>query len=250
MAFFNNFTNINMDYFSGGLNNWTSWFNTMPSFSGWSMPLQNNFNFDFNSVFSGSGGFNSMKLPAFSMPSFDFSNIFSSANNWNTNNSTMWNNSFSWDTSFQPYSTGFTTSNLSFTNKNKTKLSDVNYDAKKGEKLTKTALSRSVGWTGYCARYVKTAIKNAGLGRYESGHAYQMPDILRRNNNFKEIGTSQVNVKDLPSGCILVYNRGSQGYSSEYGHVEITTGDGRAVSDGITKHLYKKPDAIFVPVSA
>ena len=70
------------------------------------------------------------------------------------------------------------------------------------------------------------------------------------NKNFKEISTSKIDVKDLPAGCVLVYNRGSQGYSSEYGHTEITTGDGRAVSDGITKHLFKKPDAIFVPVTA
>ena len=121
------------------------------------------------------------------------------------------------------------------------------YNANKGQKLATTALNNSVGWSGYCAKYVKTAIKDAGLGNYTSGHAYQMTDILNNNSNFRQISTTGVNVDDLPAGCILVFNKGAQGYSSQYGHVEITTGDGRAVSDGITNNL-KKPSAIFIPV--
>ena len=48
----------------------------------------------------------------------------------------------------------------------------------------------------------------------------------------------------------MVYDKGVQGYSASYGHTEITTGDGRAVSDGITNNLYKKPSSIFIPVTA
>ena len=77
-----------------------------------------------------------------------------------------------------------------------------------------------------------------------------MSNILRKNKNFKEISPSKVNVEDLPAGCVIVYNKGVQGYSPEYGHTEITTGDGRAVSDGITQNLHKTPSAIFVPVTA
>jgi len=131
-------------------------------------------------------------------------------------------------------------------NKNQTTLSG--YNACAGTKLANIALNNSVGWTGYCAKSVKNAICKADLGSYQYGHAYQMPSILRNNKNFKEIPVDTVNVKDLPAGCVLVYDKGSQGYSSKYGHTEITTGDGRAVSDGITKNLYKKPSAIFMPV--
>ena len=123
-----------------------------------------------------------------------------------------------------------------------------NYDADAGKRLAKTALNKAVGWTGYCARYVKTAIEKAGLGAYEYGHAFQMPSILRRNKNFKEISVESVDVRDLPAGCVLVYGKGKSGYSSSWGHTEITTGDGRAVSDGITKNLHKTPSAIFMPV--
>ena len=71
--------------------------------------------------------------------------------------------------------------------------------------------------------------------------------MLRGNSNFKEISVNGVNVKELPAGCVLVFEKGAQGYSKEYGHVEITIGDGRGVSDGITQNL-KTPSAIFIPV--
>ncbi len=132
------------------------------------------------------------------------------------------------------------------TKKNESKLDD--YNAYKGKRLAQVALSNSSGWTGYCAAYVKSDIQAAGLGSYKYGHAYQMPSILRNNSNFKEISPDNIDVKNLPAGCVLVYDRGAQGYSKNYGHTEITTGDGRAVSDGITKNLHKKPSSIFIPV--
>ncbi len=122
------------------------------------------------------------------------------------------------------------------------------YNAFKGKKLANIAMNNSVGWTGYCAAYVKSDIQEAGLGSYKGGHAYQMPKILRNNTNFKEISPENVDVSKLPAGCVLVYDKGAEGYSKDYGHTEITTGDGRAVSDGITKNLHKKPSSIFIPV--
>ncbi len=126
----------------------------------------------------------------------------------------------------------------------------LGYNAQSGQRLASYALSHAVGFNNSCARYVKNAIANTGLGNYEYGHAYDMIRIMRRNRNFIEISPSSVNVKNLPPGCILVYDRGVGGYSSTYGHTEITTGDGRAVSDGITRNLYKRPTAIFMPVAA
>ncbi len=135
-------------------------------------------------------------------------------------------------------------------NQNSSFWKTLGYCADAGLKLAKTALSRVVGFIGYCAKYVKTAISKAGLGKYESGHAKDMVSIMRRNKKFKEISTNGVNLKSLPAGCVLVYGAGVAGYSSKYGHTEITTGDGRAVSDGVTRNLHKTPTAIFMPVSA
>jgi hypothetical protein len=140
------------------------------------------------------------------------------------------------------------------------------YNADKGSKLAEVAM-HNAGYvidsntkkitsqtkdpdefTSYCTRYVKAAIRDAGLGDYYgAGSAYQMTSYLRNNDNFKEIASSTP-LKDIPAGSILVYDRGVAGYSSEHGHIEIKTDDGRAVSDGITDNLYKRPSHIFMPV--
>ena len=214
-----------------GMNNWFM--------SGWSFP---NIFADFQPVsfnifdnWSSSFNFN-LNTPVFSqytVPSYsmNYYNPFYSDKKQNNENK------FNTDT--------FTRSSEK-TDSDNIKLDD--YNAAKGKRLANIALNRSVGWTGYCARYVKNSIQAANLGSYEYGHAYQMSSILRHNKNFKEISAESVDVSQLPAGCVLVYDKGTQGYSKNYGHTEITTGDGRAVSDGITKNLYRKPSSIFIPV--
>ena len=170
---------------------------------------------------------------------YNFSYIGSSYNTGTTKSSTKNNKSSS---------TGSKSKKTS--SKSSSYWEKLGYNAEKGLALAKDALSHAVGFVGYCARYVKKAIYRTGLGTYQQGDACDMISIMRKNKNFKEISPNSVNVKNLPAGCVIVYARGAQGYSSKYGHTEITTGDGRAVSDGITKNLYKKPTAIFIPISA
>ena len=127
-------------------------------------------------------------------------------------------------------------------------LKEAGYNAAKGSKLASIAAKNAVGFTGYCAKYVKKDIQEAGLGRYQSGHAYECDEMLDNNPNFKEISTAGLNLKDLPAGCILVYNKGVAGYSSKYGHIEITDGNGGAYSDGKTTNI--RPGAkVYLPVS-
>ena len=55
--------------------------------------------------------------------------------------------------------------------------------------------------------------------------------------------------KDLPAGCVLVYEKGVAGYSSQYGHIEITDGNGNAYSDGKTRNI--RPGAkVYIPVES
>lgn len=126
-----------------------------------------------------------------------------------------------------------------------------NYNQALGEMLSEVAYGNRIGFRGKCARYVKNAIYEAGLGEYATGHAYQMTDILDNNPNFTRVPDeklAEIDVKKLPPGCVIVFNRGSQNYSKSYGHVEITLGDGRAVSDGVTNNL-RQPDAVFYPTT-
>lgn len=140
--------------------------------------------------------------------------------------------------------------NISNNKQNLSLWKNLGYNSQKGLQLAQTAASNAVGFTGYCAKHVKKAIAKTGLGAYESGNACDMTNILRRNKNFKEISPNGVDLKKLPAGCVLVYGKGVAGYSSKYGHTEITTGSGKAISDGVTNNLYKKPTAIFMPVMA
>ncbi len=133
--------------------------------------------------------------------------------------------------------------------KNLPALQSAGYNSQKGEKLARVIGSRSTegGFDNYCARNVKEAIEDAGLGKYEYGHGYQVADILSRNKNFKEISAQNLNLSSLPAGCVLVYDRGAAGYSGQYGHTEITLGNGTAASGGIT-HNIRQGARVFVPV--
>lgn len=262
MTFYNNFQNINMSYLSNGLNNaFTSWFT--PSFGGF-QSFNWNFNWGMPSLFD------------FSNFSFDFSKMFrwdsslwnNSFTTFNNNNNFNWNNNFynSYNTDIftrttTPSSTPTIKYNASYLKLDgynedfgkklaTTALEYTNYKCDKGNKtIIRTQKKSSYNWDGLCATYVKMAIRDSGGGNYENGHAYQMTDILRKNKKFKQISTN-VDLKSLPAGCILVYGKGVAGYSSEYGHVEITLGDGRAASDALTTNLHKKPTAIFIPTYA
>ena len=121
------------------------------------------------------------------------------------------------------------------------------YNKTNGSKLARIARQRASGFKKQCAEYVSNALEAAGLSNGKRGHGYQMAEILRKNDHFKEINVNDIDWKNLPEGCILTYDKGAQGYSEEYGHVEITTGDGKAVSDGVTNNI-RKPSAIFIPV--
>jgi len=103
---------------------------------------------------------------------------------------------------------------------------------------------------GYCARYVSDSLERLGL-LTKRGDAWQLKNILRKNPHFKEVDVSSVDVRKLPAGCILVYDRRAAGYSSEHGHVEVTLGNGKAASDFINRNIRVTPNmSVFVPVSA
>lgn len=134
-------------------------------------------------------------------------------------------------------------------NKALPELKEAGYNKRKGRKLAKeiAKVSSHNGFDNYCARHVKEAIASAGLGEVKPGHAYNLAGILDDNKNFKEISTDGLDLKSLPAGCVLVYDKGVSGYSSQYGHTEITIGDGTAGSGGITNNI-RKGARVFIPV--
>ena len=124
------------------------------------------------------------------------------------------------------------------------------YNKEKGIKLANEAIEGlSTAQKGYCARAVKSAISDAGLGAYESGNADDMPEILRRNSNFKEVKVKGTDLAKLPAGCVIAYDRGAAGYSSRYGHVEIKGDGNQAISFFVNNNIKPSDNvSVFVPV--
>jgi len=150
----------------------------------------------------------------------------------------------------------FNSSSVNF-NKNKDAMSfdefnskGIKYSSEKGQKLARDIASHSVGFTGYCSRHVRQGLQRTGMHNGHTGSAYQMGGVLAENENFQEITiNNKDDLKKLPAGCIVVYDRGAAGYSSEHGHIEVTLGDGTACSDGRTYNMrYAQNMRVFVPV--
>lgn len=124
----------------------------------------------------------------------------------------------------------------------------LKYSSAKGQKLAKDMANHSVGFTGHCSRYVREGLQRTGLYNGHTASAYQMGGTLAKNKNFQEVSPNSVNLKDLPAGCILVYDKGAAGYNSTHGHIEVTLGDGTACSDGRTRNVRRTNNMrIFVP---
>lgn len=132
-----------------------------------------------------------------------------------------------------------------------TSLEYAGYNKELAEKLAEETASHVESEpTGFCAKYVSNAMERLGIVG-KRGDAYELRDSLRNNPHFKEIDASTVDVKNLPAGCVLVYQKGDAGYSSKYGHVEVTLGNGTAASDFINNNIKQSSNmSIFVPVSA
>ncbi len=263
MAFCNFSLNFNI-FNNCGLNNLFTPFSGF-SFSSFNMPIFNCFNFSAFSNFNMPSLFN---YPSYNMGNFmpyqSFNSFEQAIFNYQQQNCTTFTPSANssldcsslWNQTSVYTMPSFNVDSVNFSTTKSPKKSNLasgipsNYNATLGKRISQVALKNSAGkFTKKCAKYVKNALKEAGAAEYEFGHAYQMIEILNKNKNFKQISPNSVNVNDLPAGCVLVYTKGAQGYSPKYGHTEITTGDGRGVSDGITNNL-RKPSAIFVPVTA
>ena len=222
-------------------NNSRSTYPLMPSFSG--------------SIFSSTPFYYPVSAGAsFASLLFNYYNPF--ASNFSASSSTTASEESSRTTSSSAVSSGTAASSSrsgSGTNvqkQNSSFWSRLGYCAESGVRLAKNALRAAGRFRHRCATYVKNAISRCGMGKYEKGNACDTVYILRRNRKFREINPTGVDVRKLPAGCVVVYGKGVPGYDPNCGHVEIATGDGRGVSDGITQYPKANPTAIFVPVSA
>lgn len=136
------------------------------------------------------------------------------------------------------------------------KLLAAGYDKETSENLAKQSVAQAAGRTsstGWCAKYVNNAIEAAGLVEKNSTRresAYQLVEAYKNSGAFTQVKVSKDELKDLPAGCIIVWQPGKgfgNGFAN-HGHVVITQGNNKATSD-YTQEIkdYGTEFTVFVP---
>ncbi len=107
-----------------------------------------------------------------------------------------------------------------------------------GAALAKDAEKNGNGPGGWCFKYVRQALERAGVKGVGGASAYMAADQLAKNPKFREIKVAPKDLPKLPAGAVVVWDRNGSGASSAgriHGHISISLGDGREVSDVIRK---------------
>ncbi len=119
---------------------------------------------------------------------------------------------------------------------------DKGYNPDKGKALLDYARPRATGFRGECVGYVRKAINNVyynGNTHYKQfGKACNVGrDFLTSDRHFKKITgveLANINPKDIPEGVFIIYGPGYSKKHPTCGHGELSDGNGRGYSDGIT----------------
>ncbi|MCR5660583.1 MAG: hypothetical protein K6G50_00445 [bacterium] len=117
-----------------------------------------------------------------------------------------------------------------------------------GKELAEDAEKNNAGTHGWCLRGVAQALSRHGV-HIGGASAYMAADQLAKIDKFTEVtGLSDADLKKLPAGAIVVWDRGN---GHEHGHICISLGDGREVSDHVANMTqnYGTSFRVFLPNS-
>lgn len=134
-------------------------------------------------------------------------------------------------------------------------LKDV-YNPKLGNNLANIAYKNAstMNTRHKCLKGAREILNQADLVDGKMGaSAYQAAAVLERNKNFKEVSVSREDLRNLPAGCVLVWDRNYVGSKTSdiHGHIAITLGDGKEASDHVSDKTYllNSRHRVFVPVT-
>lgn len=107
------------------------------------------------------------------------------------------------------------------------------------------ASSGVAGRGGNCKRGVRMALNRQGVN-LDGLSAYQGADQLARNPRFREVQVPTNQLRSLPPGAIVVWNRKP---GRPHGHISIALGNGREASDVIRNQItnYGSQHRVFLP---
>lgn len=116
-----------------------------------------------------------------------------------------------------------------------------------GAALAKDAERHATGSGGLCFRYVRQALERAGVKGVGGASAYMAADQLAKNPKFREIKVAEKDLKRLPAGAVVVWDRGN---GHQHGHIAIALGNGQEASDvkrAQTTGSYGTKFRVFLP---
>ncbi len=134
------------------------------------------------------------------------------------------------------------------------------YNAAKGDVLVRNALAGLPSQNPevpLCARYVKNAVVNSGLGNYVYGNGQDSKYMFRGNQNFMEVKVSGSDLPNLPKGSAIVYDafdvvkdpNGNYSQIGENGHVLFVGENHTGISDRLESFIPQSDRAyVFIPV--
>lgn len=137
-------------------------------------------------------------------------------------------------------------------NANAENFKQYGYNAERGAKLGAAAINTAnrLNSRGWCYRGVIQSLAKIGVTGLTGGSAYMAANQLAARSDFKEIKVSRDDLKKLPAGAVVVWNRTADG-SKPHGHISISLGDGRESSDHINNQYNSCGDGtfrVFLPV--
>lgn len=98
-----------------------------------------------------------------------------------------------------------------------------------------------------CYRFVKDGLGAEGVN-LTGGHAYMAAAQLADNPNFEEVRVDRDQLPELPAGAVVVWDRNPRA-NHPSGHISVSLGDGREVSDRIRPQItgYRSTYRVFLP---
>jgi hypothetical protein len=114
-----------------------------------------------------------------------------------------------------------------------------------GAKLAKDAAANANGPGGYCFKWVSNALRRHGVNT-SGASAYMAADQLAKNPKFREVKVNPQDLKKLPAGAVVVWNKGK---GHPHGHISIALGNGKEASDKIRNQItnYGTGVRVFLP---
>lgn len=114
-----------------------------------------------------------------------------------------------------------------------------------GAALAKDAAANANGPGGYCYKWVAQALRRHGVN-VSGASAYMGADQLAKNPKFREVQVAPQDLKKLPAGAVVVWNKGA---GHPHGHISIALGNGKEASDKIRDQItnYGTSVRVFMP---